>query len=206
MARSSAPGICPPGPESWNPDPDSGPASCWGAPCGASCHTMTTTPDDPQPERRWVSLIDAAGALDGRAAGWLSARALAAMERLGVAGEARVRLVGDAEMAAAHERHCGVAGTTDVITFDLADGMSARGEPLDVDLLVCVDEARRQAASRGHSMERELLLYVVHGVLHCLGHDDHDEAAAAAMHAREDEVLEAIGVGVTYGRDAGGES
>jgi len=42
------------------------------------------------------------------------------------------------------------------------------------------------------------LLYVVHGVLHCLGHDDHDEAGYASMHALEDRVLYAIGVGATF--------
>jgi len=47
-------------------------------------------------------------------------------------------------------------------------------------------------------LRRELLLYVVHGVLHCLGMDDHDEAAAAAMHRVEDAVLTAIGVGPVY--------
>lgn len=121
-----------------------------------------------------------------------------AMERLGATGEVRVRLVEDAEMAAAHQRHCGVPGTTDVITFDLTEGGSARGKALDVDLLVCADEAERQARTRGHEVRGEVLLYIVHGMLHCLGHDDHDEADASAMHAREDEVLTAIGVGATY--------
>lgn len=139
--------------------------------------------------------IDIAGGVgEAGADRWLVEHARAAVGHLGAAGEVRVRVVNDAQMAAAHERYSGIPGTTDVLTFDLA------GEPgvLDVDILVCVDEARRQAAARGHSVERELLLYVVHGVLHCLGHDDHDEAGAAAMHAREDEILGAIGVGATY--------
>ena len=107
-------------------------------------------------------------------------------------------------MAEAHQRWSGVSGTTDVLTFDLAEGRSAGGEALDVDLLLCADEARRQADARGFPIERELLLYLVHGVLHCLGHDDHDEDAFARMHAEEDRLLEAAGVGATYGVDAGG--
>jgi probable rRNA maturation factor len=115
-------------------------------------------------------------------------------------GEVRVRLVDDVEMAAAHERYSGIAGTTDVLTFDLRDPEEAAAEPtrLDVDILACVDEARRQAAGRAHAVERELLLYILHGVLHCLGEDDHDDAAYARMHAREDEVLEAIGAGRVF--------
>jgi probable rRNA maturation factor len=99
-------------------------------------------------------------------------------------------------MAAAHGRYVGIAGPTDVLTFDLSDGASG----LDADLLLGLGEARRQGAARGHAVERELLLYLVHGVLHCLGHDDHDEAGYARMHAEEDRVLGAIGVGATFGQ------
>jgi probable rRNA maturation factor len=130
----------------------------------------------------------------------------AAAATLGLTGEIRVRLVDDAQMSAAHERYSRVAGTTDVLTFDLRDPESAAGNPaaMDVDIYACVDEAGRQAAHRGHGVERELLLYILHGILHCLGEDDHDDAAYARMHAREDEVLEAIGVGRVFGAAAKG--
>lgn len=115
-------------------------------------------------------------------------------------GVVRVRLVGDDEMADAHERYCGVAGTTDVITFDLAEGASAHGAALDVDLIVCVDEARRQADKRNHAIETELALYTLHGVLHALGYDDLDEDSYERMHAREDEVFRRLGLGAAFGR------
>ncbi|MBU6414337.1 MAG: rRNA maturation RNase YbeY [Planctomycetes bacterium] len=113
-------------------------------------------------------------------------------------GSVRVVVVSDIEMAAAHERFSGVAGTTDVLTFDLREDGAG---PLDTDILICLDEAERCGAERGHPTSRELVLYIVHGVLHCLGHDDHDPAAYARMHAREDEVLEAIGIGRVFARD-----
>lgn len=122
-------------------------------------------------------------------------------------GEVRLRLIGDAEMAALHERYSGIPGTTDVLTFDLrADEPGSCALPLDVDIVACVDEAARQAGARGIPVERELLLYLLHGALHCLGYDDHDEAGHAAMHAREDEILEAIGVGATFGGPAEGDA
>lgn len=132
---------------------------------------------------------------DDRARRWVAERAGLALRPLGCSGEVRVRVVADAEMAEAHERWSGVPGTTDVLTFDLREG--GKG-PLDVDLLVCADEAARQARARGIPAERELLLYVIHGVLHCLGYDDHDEPGAARMHAQEDRLLEAAGIGATY--------
>lgn len=124
----------------------------------------------------------------------------AALVHLAVAGEVRIRLIDDAAMSDAHQRYSGVAGTTDVLTFDLRDAADPAA-PLDVDLLICVDVARRQAASRGHPLTHELLLYALHGVLHCLGHDDHDDAAYARMHALEDQVLSAIGVGAVFAGD-----
>jgi probable rRNA maturation factor len=148
-------------------------------------------------------VIDATGSLGARLVEWLAARSRDAAGVLGAAGEVRVRLVGDEEMSRAHERYSGIAGTTDVLTFNLAPPPTpterAGGGELDTDLLVCVDEARRQAAVRGIAVEREVLLYIVHGVLHCLGYDDHTEEGGEAMHRREDEVLGAIGVGATFG-------
>lgn len=126
---------------------------------------------------------------------WLVDQANLAMKSIASAGEVRVRIVNDAAMAAAHEAFSGIPGTTDVLTFDLGEPGSGT---LDVDILACYDEAVRQGAVRGHPPERELLLYIIHGTLHCLGHDDHDEAAAARMHAEEDRILQSIGVGVTY--------
>lgn len=157
-----------------------------------------------------VDLLDPNGLLSRTARMWLDQQIHAALGYLKVAGEVRVRVVDDAEMTRAHLKHLNLDSTTDVLTFDLADGRSSprgdgvSGEPLDVDVLVCVDEAARQAKSRGIAPERELLLYVVHAVLHCLGEDDHDDAAFARMHAREDEILCAIGVGATFER-AGAE-
>ena len=142
-----------------------------------------------------IDIVDDGGLTTPAQRDWLGARAAGALAARGATGEVRARIVADAEMAGAHERWSGVPGTTDVLTFDLREG----GEgPLDVDLLLCADEAARQAEGRGFPVERELLLYLVHGVLHCLGYDDHNEADAARMHAEEDRLLEAAGVGVTY--------
>ncbi len=141
----------------------------------------------------------------------LSSASIAGMEQqinhaaglLRLAGEGRIRIAGDSEVAAAHLKHLGVPGSTDVITFDLADPGSPR--VLDADILVCLDEAERQAQARGTPIENELLLYMIHGLLHCLGYDDHDERAWAAMHAREDEILTALGIGPVFAAPRKGE-
>jgi probable rRNA maturation factor len=143
---------------------------------------------------------DPEGRLGNESLRWVSDRAREALAVIGATGEVRVRVVGDPAMAEAHARYRGTPGTTDVLTFDLG----RPGGPVDADILVCADEAARQAGLRGTGVDREVLLYILHGVLHCLGFDDHDEGAAAAMHRREDEVLTAIGVGPVYARPEGG--
>jgi probable rRNA maturation factor len=155
-----------------------------------------------------LDVLDATGRVTAPDLAWLVERLGAALEYLRAAGEVRVRLVGDEEMSAAHERFGGVTGTTDVLTFDLRErgGEGEADGALDVDVLVCVDEAARQGEARGHETRRELLLYALHGVLHCLGEDDLDDASWARMHAREDEVLVAIGVGATFAREARGQA
>lgn len=107
-----------------------------------------------------------------------------------------VEVIDDHRMTALHERFSNVPGTTDVLTFPA----SGPGEPVEVDIAICVDEAARQATTRGHELRRELLLYALHGVLHCTGFDDRTPAEHARMHAEEDRILQAIGLGVVYAR------
>lgn len=128
---------------------------------------------------------------------WLRDRVAATLPHLGRAvTRISVRCVDDAEMTALHRRHMDIDETTDVLTFPASDE-----EAIDVDIAVCVDEATRQATERGHAARDELLLYVVHGLLHLDGHDDHDPGQYAAMHAREDEILAAIGSAARFDRD-----
>jgi probable rRNA maturation factor len=161
-----------------------------------------------------VEVLDQTRRLTPVQLSWIIQCTEKAVRRLAAAGEVRVRVIDDAEMAKAHLEFADVPGTTDVLTFDMSEpelSVLPEGGPrldypdsdsivfvLDTDILICVDEAERHASAGRYPVERELLLYVVHGVLHCLGMDDHEEADAAAMHRMEDSVLEAIGVGPVY--------
>lgn len=119
--------------------------------------------------------------------------------RFSLEGELRVRVVRDDEMTALHARTMGIDETTDVLTFNLLEGEPDSEARIDADIVVCADEAGRQAEQRNHAVEKELLLYIVHGALHCVpGFDDLTEADAQRMHATEDEILRAIGVGPVY--------
>jgi len=88
--------------------------------------------------------------------------------------------------------------TTDVLSFDLRDDPEA---PLDAEIVICRDQAMRQAQMRGHEPRMELLLYALHGLLHLIGYDDQSSQQATQMHQREDELLVKAGFPPVYHTD-----
>ena len=79
---------------------------------------------------------------------------------------------------------------TDVLSFPLSEPGAKK---LAGELVIGVEVARDQAAERGHGVQEELALYVIHGLLHLCGYDDHSERDAAAMHQRERHYLQQLG-------------
>src|SRR5207244_7400582 len=80
---------------------------------------------------------------------------------------------------------------TDVLSFPLSEPNARR---LAGELVIGAEMAKAQAESRGHLVEAELALYVIHGLLHLCGYDDKTPAAAAAMHRRERQYLQQLGL------------
>ncbi len=112
--------------------------------------------------------------------------------------EVSIAIVDDAAIQKTNEEFLGHAFATDVISFDLSEeGVAA------FDLVVNAQEAARQSLRRGHSVEAELALYVVHGLLHHLGFDDQQAADAERMHSVEDSILQEAGYGGVYSRPEG---
>ena len=58
---------------------------------------------------------------------------------------------------------------TDVLSFPIGQEMPD-GYYLG-DVFICLPVAAEQAGSQGHSLERELFILMVHGILHLAGHD-----------------------------------
>jgi probable rRNA maturation factor len=111
--------------------------------------------------------------------GALARAAVAALER-GGAPSTRVSLVlmDDRQIAGPHGRWLGEPGPTDVISFRYPAG---NPDGPDVELLVSVQRAAREAGRRRIPLRRELVRYVVHGVLHTLGYRDSTPGARRAM-------------------------
>src|SRR5947208_2823586 len=75
---------------------------------------------------------------------------------------------------------------TDVLSFPLSEPNTRR---LAGELVIGAEVAKAQADSRGHPVEAELALYVIHGLLHLCGYDDKAPANALAMRRRERQYL-----------------
>ena len=117
------------------------------------------------PEVSLLGLDPDLGIDDGALERWLAA---VVGELAPDAATLDVRFVDDAEMRATNLRYRGLDESTDVLSFEGGD--TPEGRHLG-DLVISIDTARRQAASAELSLERELRELLLHGVLHCLGHD-----------------------------------
>jgi len=117
-----------------------------------------------------------------------------------------ITIVADRAMSALHALTMKDPTTTDVLTFDLRDESEIKktkeGSAVELDTVICRDEAARRAKEFHHTTLEELLLYAIHSLLHVQGYDDLRNTRAAQMHRREDELLIALGIGPVYAAKA----
>jgi probable rRNA maturation factor len=108
-------------------------------------------------------------------------------------GELTLTFVDAAEIASLNAEHLGKEGPTDVLSFPLDEDTPAQpGVPVLLgDVVICPAVAAEQAPAHAGTLDDELALLVVHGVLHVLGHDHAEDAETTVMRARELALLEA---------------
>lgn len=129
----------------------------------------------------------------------LAAGVLAA-EGLPAGTEVALHLVGPGRIAELNAEHMGRPGPTDVLSFPIEDlvpgappAPEAHGPPLHLgDVFVCPSYVRDRAIAEGVAFDAQMALMVVHGLLHLLGYDHHDDADAELMEARERTLLSSL--------------
>jgi probable rRNA maturation factor len=93
---------------------------------------------------------------------------LRAQRSIGLAGEVSVRIVGNGEMRRLNRRFRGKNKATDVLSFPpCQNGKIA----LAGDIAISADLARASAKVLGHSLDDELKILLLHGLLHLAGYD-----------------------------------
>ncbi|HHY59605.1 MAG TPA: rRNA maturation RNase YbeY [Clostridia bacterium] len=115
--------------------------------------------------------------------------------------EVSVVLVDDAEIRELNRDYRGVDRATDVLSFAYREEQEEEPEVVDPaeedvlgDIVISLERARAQAAEYGHSFGREVGFLVAHGMYHLLGFDHMTPDEEAVMRAREEAVLQDIGL------------
>jgi len=82
---------------------------------------------------------------------------------------------------------------TDVLSFSQREGEgSDPDDPILGDVIISVETASRQAEEQGHSLETELVVLMIHGLLHLLGHDHEETEEARRMASAEADLLDKL--------------
>ena len=116
--------------------------------------------------------------------------------------ELAIRFVGEDEGRELNRDYRGKDYATNVLTFAYADGEEpAEDDPVQADLVLCVDVLLREAAERSIPVVQHAAHLIVHGVLHAQGYDHEDDEEAAEMEGLETEILGGLGFPDPYGAD-----
>jgi probable rRNA maturation factor len=118
--------------------------------------------------------------------------------------ELSVRLTGDEEVRALNAEWRGNDKATNVLSFPLAKAEDfetanvVKAELLLGDIVLARGVCEAEAVGKGVSVEDHTTHLLVHGTLHLLGYDHHDEKEAADMEAREIRALGRLGIANPY--------
>ena len=83
---------------------------------------------------------------------------------------------------------------TDVISFaylEVTNYEKERGDVIVGDIFISVDTAKKQSKEKNHSLEKEMAILFVHGMLHCFGFDHKNDKQEAEMELWAKKVLTA---------------
>ena len=113
------------------------------------------------------------------------------------AAELGILFVGDQRMRGLNRRYRGEDRTTDVLSFAMRDAPTSHASRLTPrplgDVVIAVPTAARQAKQGQRSLDEELAVLLVHGILHLCGYDhERSEKEARRMHRRERMILRSI--------------
>jgi len=114
-----------------------------------------------------------------------------ALKKMGIHQESElgIRFVNEDEMSQLHIKWMDLAGPTDVLSFpmdELKPNSAANGPGVIGDIVLCPAYAEKNGKQ---SLEKELELLTVHGVLHLLGFDHEDIDDEKKMFALQEEIL-----------------
>jgi len=118
--------------------------------------------------------------------------------------EISVRLTGDKEVQSLNAQWRGKDKPTNVLSFPMAESDDLQGtnvagpELLLGDIILARGVCEAEAADKGVTVEQHATHLLIHGTLHLLGYDHHEDDDAADMEAREIRALDRLGIANPY--------
>ena len=97
-----------------------------------------------------------------------------------------IAFISPKEMKKLNKQYRGKDGVTDVLSFCYED------EDIVGELLICYEQAKKQALLRKHSVRDEVIFLIVHGLLHLFGHDHENEKDKKKMTLIQARILKKL--------------
>lgn len=127
--------------------------------------------------------------------GWVKKLVSTVLKELGCSEhEISILLTDDEGIRELNKKYLNRDRPTDVLAFSMREGLYAEITPdLLGDVVISVERARQQAEDEGISLEEEMALLLIHGILHLLGynHEGPDEEARR-MRQKEEELKKLV--------------
>ena len=111
-----------------------------------------------------------------------------AIDATGVAGEVSVLLTSDEAIRTLNRKYRRKDKATDVLSFPAAEMVESTAG----DLVISLETALMQAEERGHTLEMEIRVLLLHGLLHLAGYDH--ESDNGTMHRKETRLRRELGL------------
>jgi probable rRNA maturation factor len=126
----------------------------------------------------------------------LSRAAQATLEQENAPAQSEMSIVigNDALLKQLNQQYRSIETTTDVLAFPTDDRDFESDSVYLGDIVISLPRAEEQASFEKHSLADELQLLVVHGTLHLLGHDHHEDGEKSRMQSAQDTILHSLGV------------
>ncbi len=118
------------------------------------------------------------------------------LSREGKDARLSIALVDNSRIKELNKQYFNSDEVTDVISFPLSNNKNLLSGEIIVSVETAVETAVDTAGKRNISIEGEIVLYIIHGILHLLGYDDGNEGNARVMHEEESKILKTLGYNV----------